>query len=153
MPKCDVGWDAFIEGIISVEWGQHQQIYYASLNSRKTGLRWTVALLLKLWNIAWDLWSHRNGIEHDHDMATESIRLNKKIDFLFEFHVVSNNIALETMFHQDEIHKVRNGTNVYKSAWIYNVEALSSRIERRSTNDTELTGMRNNLQRFLHGAV
>jgi hypothetical protein len=151
--QCNLGWDAFIEGIVSVEWGQQQQLYYASLNSRKTGLRWTVALLLKLWNIAWDLWSHRNGIEHNHDLATETIRLNEQIEFLVEFHVTSSNAALENMFVPDELTKVRNGTNIYKSAWIYNVEALSSRIERRSANDTELTGMRNILQRFLEGSI
>ena len=32
--------------------------------SRRSGFRWTVALIKKLQDIAWDMWDHRNGILH-----------------------------------------------------------------------------------------
>jgi hypothetical protein len=123
--QCNLGWDAFLEGFISKEWGEQQQAYYVSKNSRKTGYRWTVALILKLWNIAWDLWSHRNGYEHKNDLAAKTMQLDEQIEFLIEFHVPSPHDELELMFSEEEIAKVRAGMNIYKSSWILNVEALT----------------------------
>ncbi|MFN9979508.1 MAG: hypothetical protein ACK53Y_06325, partial [bacterium] len=34
------------------------------IGSRRTGKRWVIELIKKLWHIAWDLWEHRNGILH-----------------------------------------------------------------------------------------
>lgn len=47
------------------EWAQAQQAYYLLIKSRHTGKQWVVALLKKFWDIAWDLWEHRNGILHE----------------------------------------------------------------------------------------
>jgi ribonuclease HI len=149
--QCNLGWDAFLEGFISKEWGEQQQAYYVSKNSRKTGYRWTVALILKLWNIAWDLWSHRNGYEHKNDLAAKTMQLDEQIEFLIEFHVPSPHDELELMFSEEEIAKVRAGMNIYKSSWILNVEALTNRISRRQNSTREITGMRRIMHQFLRG--
>jgi hypothetical protein len=60
-----LGWQRFFEGWISVEWSSAQQAYYTLMKSRRTGKRWVISLIKKLWDIAWDLWEHRNGILHN----------------------------------------------------------------------------------------
>jgi hypothetical protein len=62
-----VGWEALLEGAPAIGWREVQQAYLEWLGSRKTGERWLSALIQKLWDVAWDLWSHRNRILHDKD--------------------------------------------------------------------------------------
>jgi hypothetical protein len=45
---------------LSVGWSEVQHRYYEFLDSRRTGLRWLTALIQKLWDVAWDMWDHRN---------------------------------------------------------------------------------------------
>jgi hypothetical protein len=44
-----------------------QHRYYEFLDSRRTGLRWLTALIQKLWDVAWDMWDHRNRVLHDQE--------------------------------------------------------------------------------------
>ena len=75
-----LGWRNLLVGFISSEWAAAQQRYYEWLGRRRTGRHWAQALICKLWDVAWDLWEHRNGILHDSDTdrtakeVTEQIR-------------------------------------------------------------------------------
>jgi hypothetical protein len=60
-----IGWRRFFEGWLARDWSVAQQAYYQLIKSRRSGKRWAVELIKKLWAIAWDLWEHRNGILHD----------------------------------------------------------------------------------------
>jgi hypothetical protein len=64
-----IGWDNFFEGCIAKDWEQAQAAYYKWCRSRKSARRWTTALIQKLWNVAWGLWEHRNGIVYDAENA------------------------------------------------------------------------------------
>lgn len=46
------------------KWSLIQQNYYTLLRSRRTGKRWTIALIRKLWDIALDLWEDRKVALH-----------------------------------------------------------------------------------------
>jgi hypothetical protein len=59
-----IGWQGFFEGWLIQAWARVQQSYYDLIHSRKTGRCWVIALIQKLWDIAWDLWEHCNGILH-----------------------------------------------------------------------------------------
>ena len=59
-----IGWNNFFEGCIASSWTETQQKYYEWIACRKSGRRWTVALIKKLYDIAWDMWEHRNHILH-----------------------------------------------------------------------------------------
>jgi hypothetical protein len=52
----------FWEGWVSKRWQLLQQQFYATICSHCTGRWWVVSLITKLWEVAWDLWEHRNGI-------------------------------------------------------------------------------------------
>jgi hypothetical protein len=84
--QSDIGWNVSIEGWISFEWAAKQEEYYKFLGSRRTGRRWVIALIKKLWQIAWDLWQHCNSMlyEQENDvLQKESEQLNRRIRALF----------------------------------------------------------------------
>jgi hypothetical protein len=61
----DLGWEALLEGRVAFSWSLEQQNYLQALGSRRSARRWLIALATKATNVAWDLWDHRNSIEHD----------------------------------------------------------------------------------------
>ena len=65
MAQSNIGaWNTLL-GRVSKQLTQLQQKHYTSKDSKRTGLRWTASLILKLQNVAWDMWEHRNGILHE----------------------------------------------------------------------------------------
>ena len=60
----NIGWFNFLLGRTTTLFAEIQQRHYESLQSKKTGFRWHVALINKLFGVAWDMWEHRNGILH-----------------------------------------------------------------------------------------
>jgi hypothetical protein len=71
-----VGWQAMLEGMPVQSWEEVQQRYFAWRKKQQTGKRWLVAIIQKLWDVAWDLWEHRNSILHDSDMNVAEQQLN-----------------------------------------------------------------------------
>ena len=57
-------------------WAETQQCYFTFLRSRRMGKQWLSALILKLWDIAWDMWDHQNKVEHNGDETV----LNKQVE-------------------------------------------------------------------------
>jgi hypothetical protein len=56
-----MGWRAAFEGRWHLDWAAVQQKYFEYIGSQRTGKRWLVAVIKKLWDVAWDLWIDRNG--------------------------------------------------------------------------------------------
>jgi hypothetical protein len=71
--------DFILEGILSISWQEAHERYLLQGNKQGSSLRWTAALIIKLWDIAWDLWSYRNDVEHKHDKDKEWERVNSLI--------------------------------------------------------------------------
>jgi hypothetical protein len=58
-----IGWKAAFEGRWHTDFVCIQQAYFRALGFSRTGRRWLISLIKKLWEIAWDLWEERNGIQ------------------------------------------------------------------------------------------
>ena len=58
-------------GCISVEWARVQQQYYDWLGIQKTGRRWAIAVIKRLWQTSWDMWDNRNEFIHSTPMAAD----------------------------------------------------------------------------------
>jgi hypothetical protein len=100
-----IGWQ--LSGRPALQAGEVQHRYYEFLDSRRTGLRWLTALIQKLWDVAWDMWDHRNRVLHDQEhsvardlqiqqitdeFATGSVGLAREAKLLFSggLHLFSN---------------------------------------------------------------
>ena len=81
-----VGWSRFFEGWLVQQWSSCQQRYYQTCKSKRTGRRWTIEVIKKLWDIAWDLWEHRNGVLHEtENLVTRSMaaQLDAKVSRIY----------------------------------------------------------------------
>ena len=74
-----VGWQAMLEGMPVKGWEEVQQRYLIWRKKRQTGKQWLAAVIRKLWDVAWDLWEHRNGILHDVNTNVAEQQLNSEV--------------------------------------------------------------------------
>jgi hypothetical protein len=82
-----IGWTNLLEGCIDIGWMEVQALYYRTIGSWRSGLRWTVAVIKKLWDVAWDLWEQRNGFLHDaeyQDILHNVTSIDEEIKFQFQ---------------------------------------------------------------------
>jgi hypothetical protein len=76
LDQDEIGWTNFVEGCIALEWTAVQDRYYKSIRSKKSGRQWTIALIKKLLDIAWDLWEHRNGFNNSPEHLEEHYEMD-----------------------------------------------------------------------------
>jgi len=130
-----VGWRRFFEGWLVCSWAEKQQRYYTLLRSGKTGRRWAGAIVVKLWNIAWDMWEHRNGILHEREnlvVRAMQHHLNAKVTRVYL------NLSSRLLRHTDRhlvylsLQDLLRKDNNYKATWL-SVAEPSLREERAAT--------------------
>jgi hypothetical protein len=68
-----------LEGFPAISWQTTQQIYFSRIGSSRSSKRWIIALIQKLWEVAWNMWEHRNGILHDKEQSIILQCLNNTI--------------------------------------------------------------------------
>jgi hypothetical protein len=77
--QSPLGWRNMLEGFLTVTWQTTQKTYFARLGSARSPKRWTIALIQKMWEVAWNMWEHRNGILHDKEQSIILQSLNDTI--------------------------------------------------------------------------
>jgi hypothetical protein len=143
-----IGWKYFVEGWISIEWRQRQAQYFIANNKRKSVRRWVSALIVKTWEIAWDLWEHRNGIEHEHRHEELHTQLDAKINQEILNYTVGEYPPMDYMFSDIEVEKLKTCTIGYKKAWLRNVKGAN--IKKLQTQTISgIRGMQQIMRNFL----
>jgi hypothetical protein len=82
-----IGARQFFEGWVHKEWEVIQTKYLNEISSRRSGKRWTSALISKMWDVAWDLWEHRNAVYHhtsNKALASDSAILDTQVRVLIQ---------------------------------------------------------------------
>ena len=78
-----IGWYNFQLGRVAQRITDYQDAHYSKQDSKKTGLRWTVAIIHKLMATAWDMWEHRNAVLHgtsdDYHTKRETAKADRAI--------------------------------------------------------------------------
>jgi hypothetical protein len=150
-----IGWRRFFEGWIVKDWTDAQQAYYKISKSLRSGRRWTIELIKKLWDVAWDLWEHRNSILHkEQNVVTTQVSrsLNRQVSSAYtDLH------SLLLKFHDKHLlalklsHLLKKDDG-YKKVWLHHAQAViqgSSKKQKRSLNIGDISGMRNRMKSFL----
>jgi hypothetical protein len=94
-----IGARQFFEGWLHWDWETLQGQYYHDIRSRRSSKWWTIAVITKLWNIAWDLWDFRNAVLHhqnNQSLQEDSLALDIQIRDL------SHTIALTGLLPKDQ---------------------------------------------------
>jgi len=71
-----LGWDLFVEGGLLRLWQLEQAKFWATIKTCRLSKRWVLELIKKLWEVLWDLWTHRNEELHSSEMARVQILEN-----------------------------------------------------------------------------
>jgi hypothetical protein len=157
LAQSGVGWRRFFEGWWVTHWASLQQRYYTIIKSTRTGNRWVSAIIQKLWNIAWDLWEHQNGILHENEnQATRSmtLQLNSRVSQVY------NDLSSRALRQHDRhlvylpLSQLLKKDANYKATWLSIAEPALSHGRRdvwqnRTHTDRMLQGMRRNMFSWL----
>jgi hypothetical protein len=148
----NIDWQTFFEGWIPLGWEEAQHTFYALLCSHRTGCRWTICLIKKLWNVAWDTREHRNGILHQQDNSVtiaEFLHLDRKVRSIYfqlqnaplstqDKYLLS--LSLEMLLAKDRI---------YKNTWLAQAQVVLVVSRRTSWSNSSRT-MLQNMKRVLY---
>jgi hypothetical protein len=128
-----IGWTAAFEGRWSKKWIDIQNRHFKNNRIRRTGRRWLTALIKKLWQVAWDLWEQRNGINQENQEAWQ--RLANQTIIRDEYG--QGTIGLEgydrCLFNKPMANRLE-APLFNQEAWIRRVQAARVRSEHNSTN-------------------
>jgi hypothetical protein len=144
-----VGWDFVLEGTFVSTWSTYQQCHLQLLGKKSSGRRWLTLLIKKLLDIAWDLWEHRNSIEHHNDTEL----LDRKLTAAVETEILRGFAELPlyrygTLFTSHELQKVRLATTEYKRCWVNHIAQAREQVARAHTDPVQ-TQMRQLMRTFL----
>jgi hypothetical protein len=66
-------------------WQEIQAQYFRDIGKQNSGLRWTSALIQKIWQVAWDQWEHMNVIIHNSEnLVTQSVMIAYRVQMELE---------------------------------------------------------------------
>ena len=120
-----IGWRPFMGGCISFEWAKVQENYYKWIGRKKTGKRWAVALIQKLWDVSWDQWECRNGALHNTPMAADlsgALSLDRAISAECELGPRGLPYRVQRKFPSD-ITKILTSPLIERKCWLVLVRA------------------------------
>ena len=60
-----IGWQQFLEGLISTTWAEYMESFYRKSHSMKTGITWASRLYHLTWNVVHHIWEARNNQLHE----------------------------------------------------------------------------------------
>ena len=127
--QSELGWQGFFEGFVSPKWAKYQQLHFNETNSRKTGRRWMVKLIKKLWDIVWDFWELRNSAvleEEIRNSEPENEALNQQIEQEFVKGLDRIPARWTNLFHGSAA-ALKQKSTLYKKEWLSTVDKLRER--------------------------
>jgi hypothetical protein len=153
-----MGWNLMLEGWMAAEWELVQQAYYTFLKSRRTGKRWLISIIKKLWQVAWDLWDHRNKVLHESEnsvMQSHQRRLDHLVTDTYQrlsTYVIARSDQYLTRLPLPQL-LVKECE--YKKAWLMQADAALCITRRSQWRDRQpphimLRGMKQLLTRWLN---
>jgi hypothetical protein len=110
-----------------VEFVEVQERYYRFLNMRRTGQRWLISLIKKMWEIAWSLWDHRNKVQERVREAKLRESLKSQTRAIFERGSDGLHFASRRLFTHKTMEERLQQKTVHLQAWVLRVEAAQSR--------------------------
>ena len=128
-----LGWDSLLMGLPATGWVECQQRYLDSIKSRRSGRRWLIELLRKLWAISWDLWRTRCRLKYAPDSShTDAVHdaLNFKISMEFTEGYDDWRPEDQYLFSQPLAELLQESVPV-KEQWLRAVRTIRERNTRR----------------------
>jgi hypothetical protein len=144
-----LGWKHFFEGRHHKQWRLLQEQYFLQMSIHRSGKRWSGAIIKKLWEIAWDLWEHRNGIMHGKECALLSDGLDKQIEELWHD---PDRTKIQTIrkLGQSTLAALLQSPSSTKQNWVIRVKMALQRYK-ENQGESIYASERKRMQRYLDG--
>jgi hypothetical protein len=75
-----IGWEGFIEGLLSNEWAIQQQRYYTTHKINRSGKAWASGLINQLWTLNYQVWISRNNALHKNQHSWNELHGMEELD-------------------------------------------------------------------------
>jgi hypothetical protein len=126
-----IGWYNLLLGLMSTKWTDAQQKYLESIGKRNTGKRWTIAIINKLWDIAWDMWSHRNHITHNtiHPRKRQELDILKQQIQELYLQGPQELLSQDRPLFDKSVEKLLKGNAKEQEQWVISVKLAQHRAE------------------------
>jgi hypothetical protein len=135
-----IGWYQFLLGRVGRKWSDAQQRYIDSLYKKNTGRRWTISLIQKALEVAWDMWEQRNHIKHNtlHPRAAAAVMdIKVQLQLLYRKGKAGFLSQDKLLFSKSE-EKLLKGEPTEMLQWITSVLNATRRAA-QAKNDAEAT--------------
>jgi hypothetical protein len=134
--QYSIGWQAFFEGCIAIKCAGIQDTHFLWLGRRNTGKRWATSLVMKLWEVAWDLWDHRNQAKYNLETAQDiawrdSILLAVQSEYSFGRSTLPRR---DWRLFKHPLLSLLSSSLHYLDAWLLRVKTAHSRQTRRTAD-------------------
>jgi hypothetical protein len=146
-----LGWQLFFEGWLLQDWVGIQQLYYIMIRSCWSGKRWVVSIINKMWNTAWDLWDHKNGLIHEQtnvNMTANEHNVNQRIPRTYFNHHHTSLPKEDHHLISSSLKQMLSKPIAYKSEWIRQWDITIARVHLLVRSQTQQ--MRRSLYNWLH---
>ena len=93
-----------------------------------------MALIQKLWEVAWDMWDHRNKVLHDKDNTLLSEHRQREI--AEEFAAGSASVTQEAkILFRPGLEAILSGSEAMQTAWLVWIRRARNRFKERQGED------------------
>ena len=137
-------------GCLSIEWARAQDIYFKWMGIRRTGKRWVISLIKRLWEISWDIWDDRNRVLHNTPLAADlsgAASLDKAIREEIQLGYEGLPAPVRSQFPRD-IEKLLKASLIQRKSWLVLVRASRELIHDNRIQD-EFTNPRSYLRKWV----
>ena len=140
-----------IHGQISPTWREAQATYYILIDSQKSSKQWTIQLIKHLLNVAWDMWSHRNGFKHGpNGPDQQQLRQELRKQIQHEYSIRQNNLLpCDRHWLQQPIEMILKYDTPIQQQWIQSVAHTRERHHAQPAEDPSLDQQRTLLRNWL----
>ena len=145
-----IGWRQLMGGCLSIEGAMAQQTYFKWMGIRRTGKRWVVSLIKRMWEISWDLWDDRNDFLHKTPMAADlsgAASLDKAIREEYQLGSAGLPAPVRRQFPKD-INKFLKTSLIQRKSWLVLVRASRELIHDNRIQD-EFTNPQSYLRKWV----
>jgi hypothetical protein len=155
-----LGGHRLLMGWILRDWSIWQQSYYDRCRSKRSGQRWVTLLIKKLWEVAWDLWEHRNDILHHQEnevRQTEGPLINRELTSLYHLLISRTLQQRDRYLISLPLHNLLDKPLPYRTQWCLQARDALSALNitawhNRSRLPRMLQGMRTVFRQWINGS-
>jgi hypothetical protein len=134
-----IGWKSFIEGFWASDWRECQTVYLRERQSQRSSALWISKVQRRIWEIAWQMWQHRNNILHNNGKTIhtqETVALDDEIRQEMDLGIDDLHHKYTHLF-QHTLHEILHKPMTHKRMWIMSVWSA------RDNNDDDIRLVRN----------